>query len=327
MADRSAQEMVKFLQGRGYVCDSRGDLERTASEVRPCVDSTGHSLSFVRDIDYLNNQRTLEVRGIVIAANELSEKLAGTFLGVTWILTASPEAAFYELLRWMIIDENQTEIHQTAVIHPSAQLGNHVSIGPLSFIGPNVVVGDRVRIGAGCSLRHSVLGDAVVLQDGIRLGGEQLGAVKQPDGTWIDRPSLCGVRIDSGTRVDDNTVIHRGFMSDTHIHENVRIGANCFIGNGVVVHRGSLIAPGVVMAGGVQIGENCTVWSRVAIREGSRIEAAVTIGIGSVVLTNLTDGATYVGIPARQVRQGPLVLGRHNVDNAGSEKKDDRVED
>lgn len=302
MANQSAKNIVKFLRDRGYVCETRGDLELTASEVRTCVDSTEHSLCFVRDIDYLDDQRTLKVRGIVIAPNELSEELAYTYADVTWILTAFPEAAFYELLRWTRLDEDQSEIHQTAVIHPSAQLGNHVSIGPLSYIGPDVVVGDRVRIGTNCSLRHSILGDAVVLQDGVMLGGEALGAVKKPDGTWINRPGLCGVRIDSGTRVEDNTVIHRGFLSDTHIHEDVQIGSNCCIGNGVIVRRGSLIAHGVVVAGSVQIGEDCTVWGRVAIREGSQIESGVTIGMGSVVLSNLAGGATYVGTPARQVR-------------------------
>ena len=37
-------------------------------------------------------------------------------------------------------------IHDSAIIDPSAKLGNGVSIGPWSIIGPNVEVGDNVEI-------------------------------------------------------------------------------------------------------------------------------------------------------------------------------------
>ena len=38
-----------------------------------------------------------------------------------------------------------TEIHPTAIVDPSAQIGKNVVIGPFSCVGGDVVIGDGVE--------------------------------------------------------------------------------------------------------------------------------------------------------------------------------------
>jgi len=40
-----------------------------------------------------------------------------------------------------------TQIHQTAVVDPKAELGNDTVVGPYAVIGPNVTIGDGTTIG------------------------------------------------------------------------------------------------------------------------------------------------------------------------------------
>lgn len=52
-----------------------------------------------------------------------------------------------------ILDTTPQPAHNiapSAVIDPTAQLGNNVSIGPNAVIESDVVLGDNVVIGAGC---------------------------------------------------------------------------------------------------------------------------------------------------------------------------------
>ena len=41
-----------------------------------------------------------------------------------------------------------TEVHDTAVVHPGAEIGENVSIGPYAVIGEHVKIGDNCRLGS-----------------------------------------------------------------------------------------------------------------------------------------------------------------------------------
>jgi len=43
---------------------------------------------------------------------------------------------------------NFSDKYQKAYIHPQADLGKNVEVGPFSTIGPNVKVGDNTKIGS-----------------------------------------------------------------------------------------------------------------------------------------------------------------------------------
>jgi len=56
-----------------------------------------------------------------------------------------------ELLLGLVADE--TNIHESAIVHPGAQIGRGTTIGPHAIVGP------QVRIGAGCRIGASVVID------------------------------------------------------------------------------------------------------------------------------------------------------------------------
>lgn len=70
---------------------------------------------------------------------------------------------------------------------------------------------------------------------------------------------------------------------------------DCILGNGV--H----IAPGVHLSGNVHVEAGSWLGVGSCVRQGIRIGATVTVGAGAVVVSDISDGLTVVGNPARPI--------------------------
>ena len=116
------------------------------------------------------------------------------------------------------------------------------------------------------------------------------------------------------------------FFTGIEIHPGATIGQRCFIDHGMAVVIGETteigddvtIYQGVTLGGtGKDVGKrHPTIGDRVVISTGAkvlgpfRVGNDVKIGAGSVVLKEIPDGCTVVGIPGTIVRQP----GKHSTD-------------
>lgn len=93
----------------------------------------------------------------------------------------------------------------------------------------------------------------------------------------------AGAAVTIGASVGDGSIINTGATVD---HD-------CVLGEGV--H----IAPGANLSGNVIVGTNSWIGVGASIRQGITIGENVTIGAGAVVVSDIADGATAVGCPAK----------------------------
>ena len=89
------------------------------------------------------------------------------------------------------------------------------------------------------------------------------------------------------------------------------VNAGAVVGRGVIVNTAAIVehdcvleafchvAPGAAMGGAAVAGEQSTIGLNASVLPGVRIGASATLGAGAVAVTDLPDGATGVGIPAR----------------------------
>lgn len=92
------------------------------------------------------------------------------------------------------------------------------------------------------------------------------------------------------------------------------VAPDAVVGEGVIVNHGTIvdhecivgkfchIAPGATLAGNVCVGDRVMIGAGANILPGLRIGSDAIIGAGAVVTTNVPPGATYVGVPACQIR-------------------------
>ncbi len=97
------------------------------------------------------------------------------------------------------------------------------------------------------------------------------------------------------------------------VNPHVAILPNATIGDHVIIHSGAVIehdcvvrpyaniAPGVSFGGRVYVGEGAYVYTGSVVIPDVRIGEWAIVGAGTVVLKNVPDNTTVVGVPARIV--------------------------
>ncbi len=111
--------------------------------------------------------------------------------------------------------------------------------------------------------------------------------------------------------VSKSAVIGEGsiIMANAVVQSNAKIGSGVIVNTSAVVeHHTSIsdgvhICPGVNLAGEIKVGYCSWIGIGSSIIQGISIGSRVTIGAGSVVLKNIEDSATAVGIPASIIKK------------------------
>jgi UDP-N-acetylglucosamine acyltransferase len=186
-------------------------------------------------------------------------------------------------------------IHETAIVHPDAELGHGVSVGPYSIIDANVAIGDGTWIGP-----HVVIRDYVKIGKNNRIFQfSSIGEVPQ-DLKFNGEVT----RLDIG---DDNIIrefvtISRGTEMGGGI---TRVGSNCLLMAYVHVAHDCRVGDFVVMAnaatlaGHRSIEDHAIIGGLVAIHQFSRVGAYAMVGGKSAVNKDVAPFLTVAGDRAK----------------------------
>ena len=105
--------------------------------------------------------------------------------------------------------------------------------------------------------------------------------------------------IGAGSQVLALSVINAGARTGTGciINTAATVDHDCDLGDGV--H----ISPGAHLAGGVRIARCTWIGIGASVRGRCQIGREVTVGAGAAVVSDIDDGQTVVGVPARQINR------------------------
>jgi UDP-3-O-[3-hydroxymyristoyl] glucosamine N-acyltransferase len=215
-------------------------------------------------------------------------------------------------------------VHPSAVVSPSAQIGEGVAIGPMAVVSDDVVLGERTsigaqcflgrgaRIGADCTLHsgvkiydHAEVGARTILHSGVVLGADGFGVARTASG-YEKFPQIGRVVVGCDVEMGANTTVDRAALGATTIGDGakfdnlVHVGHNCTIGKHVII----VAQTGV--AGGSVIEDWCVIGGQVGIGDNVRIKSGAILGSKSGVLTGKIlpgNGQVYWGVPARPLKQ------------------------
>ncbi len=185
-------------------------------------------------------------------------------------------------------------IHPTAIVHPAAQLGRGVVVGPYSIVGEHVEIGEE-----------TVIGPHVVVSGHTRIGREnrifQFSSIgEQPqDKKYAGEPTRleigdrntirefctfnCGTAQDAGvTRLGN----------DNWIMAYVHLAHDCQVGNQTI------FANNAQLAGHVQVGDWAILGGFNGVHQFVRVGAHSFTAVGSVLLQDLPPFVMAAGNPA-----------------------------
>ncbi len=199
-------------------------------------------------------------------------------------------------------------ISKLASIHPSAKLGENVSIGAFCVVEEGVEIGDNaclhaqvfvgknVRIGANTTLFPGVkvlfdceIGQNCTFHPGVIIGGDGFGFAPQADGSYQKIPQLGKVIIEDEVDIGANSCVDRASIGATILRRGVKIDNLCQIAHNVEIGENTVIAAVSGIAGSTKIGKNCLIGGQVGIAghlniaDGTKIQALS--GVGSNVKT------------------------------------------
>lgn len=142
------------------------------------------------------------------------------------------------------------------------------------------------KIGRNCDIHSSVILD--VPGNTYAIG---------PSGERVIMKHMGGVIIGDNVDIAAYSVIHTSTMESTIIKDGVKILAMCNVGHSCFIDEDTCLMPGVRLAGATKIGKNCFIWQGALIGGCSTICDNVSIGMGSVVLKDITEPGVYYGNP------------------------------
>jgi UDP-3-O-[3-hydroxymyristoyl] glucosamine N-acyltransferase len=190
------------------------------------------------------------------------------------------------------------EIGANAVIGAGAEIGAGTIIGPLCYIGAGVAVGKMCRIHAQVAISHALLGNAVVVYPGAKIGQDGFGFAITKTG-FVPVPQLGRVIIGNGVEIGANTTIDRGSAQDTVIGDGVHIDNLVQIAHNVKLGRGAVIVAQAGISGSTTIGERAIIAAQAGLTGHLHIGTGARIGAQAGVMTDVPAGQDVMGSPSQ----------------------------
>ena len=127
---------------------------------------------------------------------------------------------------------------------------------------------------------------------------EEIGEKRFPpliDPSAIFDFDSCEVRC--GAIIAQNVVGTVNILFDNFSYVNL----SCTLGHGASIGRGSMLNPGANLSGDVKLGDKVLVGTGAKILEKRIICSGSTVGAGAVVVKDVLEPITVVGIPAKKL--------------------------
>jgi len=174
-------------------------------------------------------------------------------------------------------------IHETAIVHPKAEVGENVEIGAYSIVRENVTIGSRTRIGP-----HVVIDPYVDIGSDCRIF--QFAAIGAEPQDLKFSGEKTFVKIGSGNVIREFVTIHRGTAEGsgvTEIGEDNLIMAYSHIAHDCKLGRRIVLSNNATLAGHITIGDYSVIGGLVAIHQFVRVGNFAFIGGKSAVVKDI----------------------------------------
>jgi UDP-3-O-[3-hydroxymyristoyl] glucosamine N-acyltransferase len=314
------------LLGCSLLERSAGDAELEITGVAGMEHAAAGQITFLANPKYAHKVKNTQASAIIVSADAGEMPVAALISSNPYLDFARALECFYQPPRPV------PGIHPTAVIAPSARLGENACVGPYAVIGENVRLGRNAVIHAhvviydGAEIgddflahAHAIvregcrLGHRVVLQNGVVVGGDGFGFAKRSDGSHYKIVQSGPVVVEDDVEIQTLSSVDRATVGETRIRRGAKIDSLVQIGHACEVGEDDILCAQVGLAGSTILKKNVLLAGQVGVAGhltiGENAVAYAQSGIPSDVEAN-TVIAGYPAIAVGDWRRASLVFSR-----------------
>ncbi|MDX2183107.1 MAG: UDP-3-O-(3-hydroxymyristoyl)glucosamine N-acyltransferase [Gemmatimonadaceae bacterium] len=295
-----------------------GDPSVVVSAVAPIERAAAGELSFLAGTRYLAAAATTRAAVLLVAPDVSATPTPGVSAR---IVVDKPMEALLALLPLLYVPPvRQAGVHPSAVVGEGVSIGPEVAVGPYAILGhgavlgagvtvhAHAIVGPGVTVGAGSEIGphvtlHSgtVVGQRVQVRSGARIGSEGFKYVFR-DGQHRKLPHIGRCVLEDDVEVGANSCIDRGSINDTVIGAGTKIDNLVHVAHNVRIGKLCLLMAQVGIAGSTQVGDGVILAGQVGLVDNISIGDGAMVGAQSGVFGDIPAGGKWSGTHARPHR-------------------------
>jgi UDP-3-O-[3-hydroxymyristoyl] glucosamine N-acyltransferase len=287
-----------------------GDAELEVTGVKGIEDAGPTEITFVANPRYTAFARKTRAAAVLVEPEFQEIEAATLRLKNPYLAFSRALGFFYQPPAYL------PGIHPTAVIDPTAEIGEGAHIGAYVVVGPGVRVGAHATllphvvlypgVQAGSHLfahahaivrENCVLGDHVTLENGAIVGADGFGFAKNEAGHWEKIPQSGPVRLGNRVDVQANACIDRATVGATQIGDGTKVDNLVQVGHGSRIGENTLLCAQTGLAGSSVIGNNVILAGQTGIAGHCAVGDGVILTAQSAVSHDVPPGKTISGSP------------------------------
>ena len=280
------------------------------------------ALIFVQDVSQYD---TKSPPAVIVTTEDVGKQLQESFPG--FIIYVADTKFAQAIIKqqyndYQAHDQEWPDIHPSAMIHASAEIGNGVKVGPNVVIGANCKIDDQVIIRANAVIEHDVvigadsiinslanigyaceLGQRVIIQSGVIIGNEGYGFATDETAKHHRIPHTGNVLIHDDVHIGSNSCIDRATYGSTIINKGVKIDNLCHIAHNVEIGENSLLTAHCVIAGSSKIGQRVMMSGQTGVLDHKTVPDDTVLVHRAGVIEDLPHGGMWAGHPAKPFKE------------------------
>jgi UDP-3-O-[3-hydroxymyristoyl] glucosamine N-acyltransferase len=309
-------EIVKIAGGEVV-----GDAGILITGISGIKEARPGDLTFLANPKYATAAKKTEASAILVGRGVLIE-------GKTVIQTDNPSLAFSKVID-LVKDAvpKPFGIHPTAVVAPSAVIGDGVALGPHVVIEENVKIGKNTVICAGTYIGYKasvgentfiypnvtireevVIGKDVIIHSSTVVGSDGFGYIQIND-EHMKVPQLGNVVVEDNVEIGACVTIDRARFDHTRIGKGTKIDNLVQIAHNVQVGENALIIALAGIAGSASIGKNAIIAGQVGVAGHVTVGDRAVVAAQSGITKDVDPGAMMFGTPAEEYTIATRVMG------------------
>jgi UDP-3-O-[3-hydroxymyristoyl] glucosamine N-acyltransferase len=303
----TVRELAAWVEGEVV-----GDPACVIRAAKPLSDSPGaEDITVVLDEKFLSQFHASNAAAAIVDASV-------PINGKTLVRVKDPLMAFVTVFQRIHVKPVRawTGVHPTAVVDPTATIGDGAQIGPHVVVGGGTVIGAHCRLDSGVSIGQDckfgddvalgpkvviydrcVLGSRVIIHGNAVIGADGFG-FRTIQGRHVKVPQIGNVEIGDDVEIGSCTTIDRATFGTTRIGAGTKIDNLVQIAHNCQIGRHNIIASQCGIAGSVSTGDYVVMGGKVGIADHCHIGDRTMLGAMTGVGKDIPADQRMLGAPA-----------------------------